>query len=1053
MADDFDVTFGGGRNNLNVEFENPQKNLTLKNTAPTKRNVTELNDVVEPDDAKEDGSILVYDKDQEKYNLTKGNVIKNANGIIRIAGSLIPSQNNVYDLGSENSRFRSVYLAGQTIFVGNLTLSDSGEGRVTLGDVNTNAVLGTISTQTLNTKNIQLSNTYVDANGNFEVYSSNVIFYNHPIQYSNVTNETLNSGNTYVATVGFVKNFTGGGRLTLPLAANTVLINASELTITANTSFVGDIHMTGDIYSNTNSVIANSFISLSAPTQNNQLTTKLYVDNLVANVDFIANGISMGIGADITDGAVTSITANNTIYQAIDKINEAMLNVQNSTYVRSVSFTSDITSAGAGTEVTLSLVVLGSPNQYTINWGDGTVDTTSDATPSHTYVSNANSPYDVSVTARNTSGTGEGSNASFSRADYITIFLADPVPSFTINDAASGGSVITEANTGQVIYLENTTTNIPNTDITATFFANWGDGSNNAIASKVADGGPQGNRLSHTYTTASGSGKFPITITANTFSSGNPSVFPLSNTVFYKVFDLAIAAPNGINTKTISWATGSVGASAKLAAGFTDNSPGKGAGDTISSDFPRFTTGTVTTSAMSTYFHTTTSVGQRVNDVTTGTPITDESGVDYYDYDATGASVSPANRIYAEGLYETGTKARFSYNVTSGSVGVNKAELFSDGNSNELYYVYDTMTSAPTVDVSGVTVNEVSASYNYVSGIPYYDNGDTITISGITVNNLTGQTYLNSSTPFTVGGTNVEGVTGTGVADQTYNYTTALAVGDQVGGNPKANLSPDLESLSVAVSSGDRAVKLTVEAVNVNGNDTATINSPIIQVSNGADVINEAAIVVSDSLGAGFDTDGVRITGFTGETPSFSSSTDYYTGSNWSGAETIAGTDEAVVRYGSLTHFDTDLSSGYLPVGPDLQTGRSGTQYFRFVFKRTSVSNFRVRLSGKVSGFYIAAPGTAIDSASTLNGWLDASLQYAGSGVPGANTGSGGNGSNGCAFTGGDRILDGTTYSNETFDLTFGTVSSSASFNNQVLITVALNSDDSLTALSIEAAT
>ena len=58
------------------------------------------------------------------------------------------------------------------------------------------------------------------------------------------------------------------------------------------------------------------------------------------------------------------------------------------------------------------------------------------------------------------------------------------------------------------------------------------------------------------------------------------------------------------------------------------------------------------------------------------------------------------------------------------------------------------------------------------------------------------------------------------------------------------------------------------------------------------------------------------------------------------------------------------------------------------------MSNFTVRLSGKVSGFFIAAPGTSIDSASTLNGWVDAGTTYGGSGTPGADTGNGGNGSN-----------------------------------------------------------
>ena len=181
---------------------------------------------------------------------------------------------------------------------------------------------------------------------------------------------------------------------------------------------------------------------------------------------------------------------------------------------------------------------------------------------------------------------------------------------------------------------------------------------------------------------------------------------------------------------------------------------------------------------------------------------------------------------------------------------------------------------------------------------------------------------------------------------------------------------------------------------------------------------------MSDSLGATHDDDGLRITGFSSsaDTPAFDSSVNNYTANVWSGAITIAGTQEAVNRFGTLKHFTTDLSgTAYLPTGPDLNTGRSGAQYFTFAFRRSTMANFNITLSGKVSGLFIAAPGTDIDSASGLNGWLDASTTYGGSGTQGSDTGNGGNGSNGCAFTSGDRIIDGTTYSNDSFTMTLMT--------------------------------
>ena len=96
-----------------------------------------------------------------------------------------------------------------------------------------------------------------------------------------------------------------------------------------------------------------------------------------------------------------------------------------------------------------------------------------------------------------------------------------------------------------------------------------------------------------------------------------------------------------------------------------------------------------------------------------------------------------------------------------------------------------------------------------------------------------------------------------------------------------------------------------------------------------------------------------------------------------------------------LSHDETDYSTGYLPVGPDLSASRSGTQYFTFKFVRTSVSKFDIKFSGTVAGLWVAVPGSTIDAASNQNGWVDMTVSYAGSGVPGANTGAGGNGSDG----------------------------------------------------------
>ena len=113
------------------------------------------------------------------------------------------------------------------------------------------------------------------------------------------------------------------------------------------------------------------------------------------------------------------------------------------------------------------------------------------------------------------------------------------------------------------------------------------------------------------------------------------------------------------------------------------------------------------------------------------------------------------------------------------------------------------------------------------------------------------------------------------------------------------------------------------------------------------------------------------------------------------------------------------------------------------------MSNFVVTYSGKISGLWIAAPGTAIDAASSLNGWLDATTQYAGAGVPGVNTGAGGNGSDGCAFDASNKVITGSTQTNKACKLTLGSENASNAYGNNILITIALAAGDSLTSLSI----
>src|SRR5210317_1892834 len=547
------------------------------------------------------------------------------------------------------------------------------------------------------------------------------------------------------------------------------------------------------------------------------------------------------------------------------------------------------------------------------------------------------------------------------------------------------------------------------------------------------------------------------------------------------------SAPNGLSSFSLALSDSAQGNNPHLCAGFSDNTSSAdtlAAGTSLESSTARRYTSTTTidTTVINGFLvndanGTSATVNQTVtasiNASASGarTFTTTEGGAnngtftklvtsDHKDYDQ-------VNGAYPQRLYLI-ADAKITQDLADYSVGLSAQRLESSagGNTGYVHVLKDDITATPTTTI-GTVAEGTQGTYRYVSGVPYYNTGSpTVTVTGTTIENFTGQAYQDTTSPHEVDNdTNQESTSGDVITNSDFTYANVDGASTMLsGGVPVTDTGVGtpytIGAVTVPItSSGVRSVK-TIKARSKNANGTGSYDSSSTKIqvyTNSLLSLDDEAdgITVSDSLGAGFDDDAVRISGFgslSGDTPSLfdSSNANYYTDHAWSGAVTVAGTNEAIARFGTIKHFTTDLSSGYLPAGPDLNTGRSGAQYYNFAFRRTTMANFTVRLTGTVSGCFIAAPGTAIDSASTLNGWLDAGITYGGSGVPGADTGNGGNGSNGCAFTSGDRIIDGTSYSNQTFTLTLGSENGTNATGNNVLVRIKLESGDSITALSIE---
>ena len=600
----------------------------------------------------------------------------------------------------------------------------------------------------------------------------------------------------------------------------------------------------------------------------------------------------------------------------------------------------------------------------------------------------------------------------------------------------------------------------------------WNDGSSNDnVTEDGSSPGSIGATLGHSFTGVS-TGSYNLNFTA----SGTPDITAQTDSDNSITFTMKAkpAAPSGLSSKSITLSSSAQGTSPRLASGFTDNSatnPISATQNLSTSTVRRYTSGTKSTSTASN-FHDGLSgtLSADLNGVVTGSQRTFTTALS--ETGTTGKLVVTSNvdqhnvsSSVRTGFYQVAS-ARADVNVASDiAVGVSDLRLThsTTGNTNYVTLVKDDMTASPSFGSVGTITESSGGSKRFISGIPFYNTGSpTLQIAGVTINNLVGQAYTNQSNIV-----EVDNASGSPITNQDYTYanidgeTTMLD-----GGTPKVNTGTAsayaIATLSVPISSSSMRLyegKIKIRARNVNGTASySTYNSPTIAVhTNSATGLLETAIPVADSLGNGtFTDDGKRIFDFNGDTtdtPSYTGSTNFYTNSLYSESADpgVQGTKEASVFNGTLQHLTTDFSSGRLPVGPN-RSGDTGTQYFTFAFRRQVVANFDLSItsSSGVSGIFIAAPGTAIDSASGLNGWLDCTLTYGGSGVPGSDTGNGGNGSNGCAFTSGDRFSTGSALSGSK-TMTLGAENMTNATGNVVLVRIALASGQSVSAISIGA--
>jgi len=357
-------------------------------------------------------------------------------------------------------------------------------------------------------------------------------------------------------------------------------------------------------------------------------------------------------------------------------------------------------------------------------------------------------------------------------------------------------------------------------------------------------------------------------------------------------------------------------------------------------------------------------------------------------------------------------------------------------NTNAVSWYYDINNpGSPTWSNSSIALTTNSATFS--STVPHL-NSSSVWRLAANIAKLSGDTYYTSDT-FIIGSSGGAIATPSSVTYTQAGVTTPLARNSYV-------------------SSGSAYFTTTASGITGFGYSTGGPSLTAFNSYGSSPALFSPGVTVLYKTGTTTQIEETSLTNNLSGTPSTfrivnpgSTDTPVYTGSE-AAFNSQTGpfyTYDATVVAAVLKFDQTNYSTGYQPVGPNLSS-QGSSQYFTFKFAKSGLSKFDVVYSGTIAGLWVALPGSSLDSTSTLNGWLDLSTAYGGAGKPGANTGAGGNGTNG-ASTGGTATLN-SAVSNKAVTATFGTETSSNSTGNEIYIRVKLTSGQTVTALTIGAA-
>jgi hypothetical protein len=373
----------------------------------------------------------------------------------------------------------------------------------------------------------------------------------------------------------------------------------------------------------------------------------------------------------------------------------------------------------------------------------------------------------------------------------------------------------------------------------------------------------------------------------------------------------------------------------------------------------------------------------------------------------------------------------------SGSVSSGWNEVYlthsGAGTTSTAAWYYDA-SSPGTPTFTSASIVPLSPSLTYSSTVPHYNSSSTFRL-GVNVSKLSGDMFPTSNTFFTGTAGGAFGAPSSNTYP-TVGITFPLAQNLYVSsGSVTVNTTSTIISGFGSSSTGP---SITVDNSYNTGTQafTSSLANTVLYKTGTGNSMEEASVTFGSTVGTGSGTAARIINPGSTDNPVQFPSATLFDSQNGT-LQTYDATLVAAV----LKHDQTNYSTGYLPAGPNLSSGRSTAQYFTFRFVRTSLSKFNIKFTGTIAGLWVALPGSAIDTAAgATNGWLSMATAYGGAGVP----------SSGCALGGVVTLNSLVTAHSKT--CTFGTVSSSDTSTNEIYVRIKLTSGQTVTALSLETA-